>query len=166
MKGKAAMKAFTLVEMLVVCAIIGLLAAIMFPVLSQAKSAAKSTTCLSQEHQLGLALALYSNDNDDGAPAAGEDESNNNGGGELNADGWTDTMQPYAGSRLIYRCPIDNSPLWDSLVDARQTSYGLNAFFAPNHPPYYGFALSRVGQPSNCVIMAELAVQVTEDHFA
>jgi prepilin-type processing-associated H-X9-DG protein/prepilin-type N-terminal cleavage/methylation domain-containing protein len=159
------LKAFTLIEVLVACTIVLLLAAILFPVFSQAKAAAKATTCLSQEHQIGLVLALYASDNDDGAPTAGEDGSEN-GSFELNGDPWLDDVQPYIGTHLIYRCPVDESPEWDALVSARQTSYGLNAFFAPNHPPTFGIPLSGVARPAECVLVAELADEVTEDHFA
>jgi type II secretory pathway pseudopilin PulG len=46
-------------------AIIAILAAILFPVFSQAKAAAKKTVCLSNLKQIGLAFMLYSNDCDD-----------------------------------------------------------------------------------------------------
>jgi len=160
------MKAFTLVELLVVIAIIAILAAILFPVASQAKAAAKTTSCTSQEHQLGLVLFLYSQDYDDGLPTAGEDEANNADGAELNGDSWLDTVQPYIKTRLAYRCPADNSFAWDALIDARQTSYGLNGYFAPNQPPLFGYKLGNTNHPSNCVLLAELADQITEDHFA
>src|SRR5512142_1370838 len=64
-------RAFTLIELLVVIAIIAILAAILFPVFAQAKESAKQTQCLMQMKQLGLALAMYENDNDNyWAPAA------------------------------------------------------------------------------------------------
>ncbi len=47
-------RAFTLIEMLVVIAIIAVLAAILFPVFAQAKTAAKQTRGLSQLKQLGI----------------------------------------------------------------------------------------------------------------
>ena len=61
-------KAFTLIELLVVIAIIAILAAILFPVFAQAKEAAKSTVCLSNMKQLGLATTLYEADSDDVYP--------------------------------------------------------------------------------------------------
>lgn len=62
-------RAFTLIELLVVIAIIAILAAILFPVFAQAREAAKKTRSLSDKKQIGLALIMYANDNDDGLPA-------------------------------------------------------------------------------------------------
>lgn len=58
-------KAFTLIELLVVIAIIAILAAILFPVFAQAKAAAKKTSALSNQKQIGTAMLLYTADNDD-----------------------------------------------------------------------------------------------------
>jgi len=62
--------AFTLIELLVVIAIIAILAAILFPVFAQAKAAAKKTQDLSNLKQIGLAIQIYANDNDDALPMA------------------------------------------------------------------------------------------------
>ncbi|MBS1709503.1 MAG: prepilin-type N-terminal cleavage/methylation domain-containing protein [Armatimonadetes bacterium] len=62
--------AFTLIELLVVIAIIAILAAILFPVFAQAKAAAKKTQDLSNLKQIGLAIHIYANDNDDALPMA------------------------------------------------------------------------------------------------
>ena len=64
--GSAMLKrGFTLVEMLVVIAIIAILAAILFPVFSQAKASAKQAQCLSNMSQFGAAFGLYRADYDD-----------------------------------------------------------------------------------------------------
>ena len=57
--------AFTLIELLVVIAIIAILAAMLLPALSKARKAARSSTCLSNLKQLGMAIQLYAGDNDD-----------------------------------------------------------------------------------------------------
>lgn len=61
-------RAFTLVELLVVIAITSLLAAILFPVLAAARGAARRTTCISNMRQLGLALQMYRQDNEELPP--------------------------------------------------------------------------------------------------
>ena len=51
-------RGFTLIELLVVIAIIALLMAVLMPALSKAKKQARSTACLSNLKQIGLAGAL------------------------------------------------------------------------------------------------------------
>jgi prepilin-type N-terminal cleavage/methylation domain-containing protein len=53
---------FTLVELLVVVAIIGLLAALLLPVLARAKEAAKVAKVKAELYGLGLALEMYAED--------------------------------------------------------------------------------------------------------
>src|SRR5205809_2659014 len=62
--------AFTLIELLVVIAIIAILAAILFPVFSQAREAARTTACLSNQKQIGHGLMMYLQDYDEMLPAA------------------------------------------------------------------------------------------------
>ena len=56
---------FTLIEILVVTAIIGILIAILMPALSAARSRAKSAVCSTRLRTMGHGLLLYANDNHD-----------------------------------------------------------------------------------------------------
>ena len=60
--------AFTLIELLVVIAIIGILAALLIPTLARSKESARATACLSNLHQIGIALQLYVQDNENRMP--------------------------------------------------------------------------------------------------
>ena len=62
--------AFTLVELLVVMAIISLLAALLLPGLSRAKAKAYNTVCVNNLHQLGIATRVYTEDNNNRLPSA------------------------------------------------------------------------------------------------
>ena len=82
--------AFTLVEMLVVIAIIGILAALLLPALTKSEARARRIFCINSQEQIGLAFHTFSNDHNGKFPMA---ISTNDGGSleyvenGLNADG-------------------------------------------------------------------------------
>ncbi|HEY1790856.1 MAG TPA: prepilin-type N-terminal cleavage/methylation domain-containing protein [Verrucomicrobiae bacterium] len=57
--------AFTLVELLIVIAIIAILAGILLPVLERAKIRGEEANCINNQKQLSLAWLMYANDNND-----------------------------------------------------------------------------------------------------
>ena len=143
---------FTLIELLVVIAIIAILAAILFPVFAKVREKARQTSCLSNEHQLGLALAQYSNDFDEqGTPGFGDTGSGIYGG----VYGWAGQVYPYVKSKNVFSCPDDNTT-------APSISYGMNgnlilATNNCNETTLMPVKLSQFVQPSKTIVLFEVS---------
>ena len=67
--GAVCRAAFTLTELLVVIAVIGILAALLFPALSKSKQKAQQVYCLSNGRHMMTAMTLYTSDFKDMFPA-------------------------------------------------------------------------------------------------
>ena len=65
-------RAFTLVELLTVIAIIGILAAILIPVVSRVRESARAATCMSNLRQIGTAVQMFVADNKGLLPGSGK----------------------------------------------------------------------------------------------
>lgn len=61
-------RGFTLIELLIVIAVIGILASILFTVFKRTRDSAHRTECMSNLKNIGLALIMYSDENDDAFP--------------------------------------------------------------------------------------------------
>ncbi len=71
---------FTLIELLTVIAIIGILAAILIPVVGAVRESARASTCLSNLRQIGQGILLYAEDHDGRAPPARNVSEDGTGG--------------------------------------------------------------------------------------
>jgi len=147
---------FTLVELLVVLAVIALLAALLLPALSKAKESARTTQCLNQMRQLGLAVRLYVDENGDAFPRSEHSAFAN---GQLP---WERSLAPLLGSSTtawtnlltgLYQCPSDKRTTpW---------SYGLNVYYelGPDDDytgkPQTWRRLTQVPRPSAAILFAE-----------
>ena len=60
---------FTLLELLIVIAIIAILAAMLFPTLNRANESGRRSHCMNNLRQIGLAIQLYRQDNNERPPS-------------------------------------------------------------------------------------------------
>ncbi len=95
---------FTLVELLVVVAIIALLVSILLPTLGKAKEQARIVSCMSNLRSLGLSFAFYSNENNDWYPSGAA-----MGGGYYGPTWytWDSILRPYYDTMGLIHCPSD-----------------------------------------------------------
>jgi prepilin-type N-terminal cleavage/methylation domain-containing protein/prepilin-type processing-associated H-X9-DG protein len=91
-------RAFTLIELLVVIAIIAILAAILFPVFAKARERAKTSACINNEKQIGIACMTYADDYDATYPINRVAIV----GGTWT---WKRAIYPYVKSYDVFRCP-------------------------------------------------------------
>lgn len=115
-------KAFTLIELLVVIAIIAILAAILFPVLSQARLAAKKTKTLAQMRQMAAAVMMYAGDNDDYfVPASSRSIDPNS-----TAIIWTEGLLPYIKNKDIFVADDSRGAFATNWSERRHQSVGYS----------------------------------------
>ncbi len=151
---------FTLVELLVVVAIIALLVGILIPVLSRAKALAAGTVCLSHTRTIALVMQMHADEHPRKFyPTARMPMT------ATHLPTWMDQTKKYVEELDVYRCPLDESENWDANTMARMTSYGINAYFTPNHPPYHGVTPIDIHSPARTIIAAELIEDAAMDHF-
>jgi prepilin-type N-terminal cleavage/methylation domain-containing protein len=160
----SASAAFSLVELLVVIAMIAILAALLLPALSVARSKARAAQCVSHLRQWGLAFRQYADDHTDFLPRRGQ------GIQPLaqidRPEDWFNALPPYLslqpyqrffaanqkfrpGSSTVFVCPAAVDPGSNHFLP-----YGMNMNLCPwNLPLQTKFA--EVAEPLRVVAMAD-----------
>src|SRR5277367_3834619 len=104
-------RGFTLVELLVVLAVIAILAGLLLPALVGAKEGGKSAACLNNLHQMGIALQLYVQENQNLLPVM--ENVGTNGPPPTNGPPINVVLAPFLSSNsFVFRCPSDNENLY------------------------------------------------------
>lgn len=99
--------AFTLIEVLVVIAIIALMVGLFFPALGAAREAARLHKCLANVRSIGQALTMYSDENKENFPFwSGWQVWDGDGtGNDSPGPGWTELVSSHTGGREVHVDP-------------------------------------------------------------
>ncbi|OFX17600.1 MAG: hypothetical protein A2Z18_10270, partial [Armatimonadetes bacterium RBG_16_58_9] len=132
--------AFTLVELLVVMAVIAILAAILFPAFVAAKEQSAATTCVGNLKQLSTAFRMYTDDNSGSLPSPRKSYWPDSWAGAGSPGG---TVHPengqiwrYVHNERIYVCPSDRGrPASRVLTKAQRNSDEQMQDYARNMYP-------------------------------
>lgn len=125
-------RGFTIVELLIVIAIISFIAALLLPALSNAKNRGKGADCISRLKQGGVGFRLWANDNEELFPWQVE----TNKGGSVGSIDWTDNVRAVSNelsTPKVLACPSDNQRMphdnWGTLDGDKHLSFfvGLDA---------------------------------------
>lgn len=161
-QSRAPRRGFTLIELLVVMAIIGILAAILFPVFGRARENARRTSCLSNTKQIMLGVIQYTQDYDERFPPIISAGTIN---GVYTEHGWFMKIEAYTKSKQIFKCPSDPNTLNMRLQNGQPAeskfpvSYAANILTiqnpAANAVNQGGIPMGIVVKPASTVYLAD-----------
>lgn len=167
-------KAFTIIELLVVISIIAMLAAIVLPALSQSRKRANAILCASNLRQAYLAMQGYAAHNDDEIIYAREILSVHSLEEALGC--WNIAILPYIDIKItnnvlanraeVWICPEDKDPYpfgFKNCPHNGMTSYALNGYYKAADEsgrqirlgPAGLFQFCEISQPAECFLLGE-----------
>jgi prepilin-type N-terminal cleavage/methylation domain-containing protein len=134
--------AFTLIELIVVLAVIAILMSMVYPMYTSISERAKATKDMSNLRQIGLAMQTYLNDKDEVLPAI-------NAAPGIGTDLNPVIYPKYIGkTRKVFQSPFDKRPA--SETDSAPVSYGINQ----NMYDLINGNMAKVVSPSSTILIA------------
>lgn len=138
-------KAFTLVELLVVISIIGVLMALLLPAIQAAREAARRTQCTNKLKQIGVALQNYH-----GSKRHFPSGSNQHTDAFVIGISWNVLLLPYLEQNALYE-EIDPQPNGGAKYLNNAETMLLDAYICPTAPEQTNDGVSKVGSNYSAV---------------
>lgn len=132
---RARPQGFTLVELLVVVAILGALTALLIPTLAGARQASLRAICAANLRQVHVAMTMYLHDNRDQFPCAQDPVSTSPMYWLWMGRGWRRPMQKYFSTIITQQNPsllvCKGDPASPSRYESTSYSYSMSFYYSP-----------------------------------
>ena len=150
---KLFLRAFTLVELLVVIGIILILASLLFPAFSKIQDNANATKCASNLRQIGIAMFSFAGDNGGLFPCSGNTISYTGTDGTTKQGPWTKQLEKYLGTSYLVNNPTKTSVFTCPTTSILYPNMKYFSYFNGAHAAYFDYSQA---QPTTTMVFAPL----------